>query len=256
MPSASAPSPSPLPSAHRDCRPAFRRPPITPKANGTKYLRLDPAPAQLTVRFAPGSSRILPGDLARLRATVASAGIVPVRPGRRRRRGAALARRRALPNDGCVVAAVRHRREPGRFCSNPTRRGRDPARAIRRDAAALPRLEQAGRRGRRFHEHGFQQFRLRRRGQSRLDGGNAGRSGRSPSGRSDRCTSRRRGREQLPNSAKSNCLRPQTSDRSPRRQTQPPPHRAPERAARERAAPPCSHDSRDRRNRAGRCGQA
>ena len=42
-----------------------------------KNLRLDPAPAQLTVRFAPGSSRILPGDLARLRATVASAGIVP-----------------------------------------------------------------------------------------------------------------------------------------------------------------------------------
>jgi pilus biogenesis lipoprotein CpaD len=43
----------------------------------TKNLRLDPAPAQLTVRFVPGSSHIVPGDLARLRATVASAGIVP-----------------------------------------------------------------------------------------------------------------------------------------------------------------------------------
>src|SRR3954468_2563384 len=42
-----------------------------------KNLRLDPAPAQLTARFAPGASRILPGDLARLRATVVSAGIVP-----------------------------------------------------------------------------------------------------------------------------------------------------------------------------------
>src|SRR5690242_7623207 len=36
-----------------------------------KNLRLDPAPAQLTIRFAPGSSHILPGDLALLRATVA-----------------------------------------------------------------------------------------------------------------------------------------------------------------------------------------
>ena len=42
-----------------------------------KNLRLDPAPAQLAVGFAPGSSRILPGDLARLRATAASGGIVP-----------------------------------------------------------------------------------------------------------------------------------------------------------------------------------
>ena len=42
-----------------------------------KNLRLDPATAQLTVGFAPGSNRILPGDLARLRAIMASAGIVP-----------------------------------------------------------------------------------------------------------------------------------------------------------------------------------
>jgi pilus assembly protein CpaD len=42
-----------------------------------KTLRLDPAPAQLAVGFAPGSSHILPGDLARLRATAASGGIVP-----------------------------------------------------------------------------------------------------------------------------------------------------------------------------------
>jgi pilus biogenesis lipoprotein CpaD len=42
-----------------------------------KNVRLDPAPAQLTVRFAPGSSRILSSDLARLRATAASGGIVP-----------------------------------------------------------------------------------------------------------------------------------------------------------------------------------
>jgi pilus assembly protein CpaD len=41
-----------------------------------KNLRLDPAPAQLAVGFAPGSSRILPGDLARLRATAADGGIV------------------------------------------------------------------------------------------------------------------------------------------------------------------------------------
>jgi hypothetical protein len=40
-------------------------------------LRLDPAPAQLAVSFAPGSSRILPGDLARLRAIAASGGVVP-----------------------------------------------------------------------------------------------------------------------------------------------------------------------------------
>jgi pilus biogenesis lipoprotein CpaD len=42
-----------------------------------KTLRLDPAPAQLALGFAPNSSRILPGDLARLRAIVASGGIVP-----------------------------------------------------------------------------------------------------------------------------------------------------------------------------------
>jgi pilus assembly protein CpaD len=42
-----------------------------------KNLRLDPAPARLAVGFAPGSSRILPGDLARLRATAAGGGIVP-----------------------------------------------------------------------------------------------------------------------------------------------------------------------------------
>jgi pilus assembly protein CpaD len=42
-----------------------------------KNLRLDAAPAQLTLGFQPGSSHILPGDLARLRAIAASAGIVP-----------------------------------------------------------------------------------------------------------------------------------------------------------------------------------
>jgi hypothetical protein len=42
-----------------------------------KNLQLDPAPAQLAVGFAPNSSHILPGDLARLRATAASGGIVP-----------------------------------------------------------------------------------------------------------------------------------------------------------------------------------
>lgn len=42
-----------------------------------KNLRLDPAPAQLAVGFTPGSSRILPGDLARLRMAVTSGGIVP-----------------------------------------------------------------------------------------------------------------------------------------------------------------------------------
>jgi pilus assembly protein CpaD len=42
-----------------------------------KNLRLDPAPAQLAVGFAPGSGRILPGDLARLRMAAASGGIVP-----------------------------------------------------------------------------------------------------------------------------------------------------------------------------------
>jgi type IV pilus biogenesis protein CpaD/CtpE len=43
----------------------------------SKTLRLDPAPAQLAIAFVPGSSRILEGDLARLRATAASGGIVP-----------------------------------------------------------------------------------------------------------------------------------------------------------------------------------
>ncbi len=43
----------------------------------SKTVRVDPAPAQLAVRFAPGSSRILPRDLARLRAIAASGGIVP-----------------------------------------------------------------------------------------------------------------------------------------------------------------------------------
>jgi pilus biogenesis lipoprotein CpaD len=43
----------------------------------SKTLRLDPAPAQLTIGFEPGSSRIPPRDLARLRATAASGGIVP-----------------------------------------------------------------------------------------------------------------------------------------------------------------------------------
>src|SRR3954452_22424276 len=47
------------------------------EAEWNKNLRLDPAPAQLTVGFAPGSSRILPGELTRLRATAASAGLVP-----------------------------------------------------------------------------------------------------------------------------------------------------------------------------------
>jgi pilus assembly protein CpaD len=42
-----------------------------------KNLRLDPAPAALAVAFAPDSSRILPGDLARLRAIAAGGGIVP-----------------------------------------------------------------------------------------------------------------------------------------------------------------------------------
>jgi pilus assembly protein CpaD len=42
-----------------------------------KNLRLDPAPAQLAVGFAPGSSHLLPGDLPRLRTTAASGGIVP-----------------------------------------------------------------------------------------------------------------------------------------------------------------------------------
>jgi pilus assembly protein CpaD len=42
-----------------------------------KNVRLDPAPAQLAVGFAPDSSHILTGDLARLRATAASGGIVP-----------------------------------------------------------------------------------------------------------------------------------------------------------------------------------
>src|SRR3954468_22992285 len=42
-----------------------------------KNMRLDPAPAQLAIGFAPGSSRIVPSDLARLRAIAAGGGIVP-----------------------------------------------------------------------------------------------------------------------------------------------------------------------------------
>jgi pilus assembly protein CpaD len=42
-----------------------------------KTLRLDPAPAQLLVGFAPGAAAPRPGDLARLRATAASGGFVP-----------------------------------------------------------------------------------------------------------------------------------------------------------------------------------
>ena len=97
-----------------------------------------------------------------------------VRPGRRRRRGAARARRGALRSGGRVVAALRHRRRARRRSrSRRADAAVDPARALRRHAAALPRLEQAGRRRRRFHEHRFQQFRLRRRGQSRPDGGDS-----------------------------------------------------------------------------------
>ena len=144
-----------------------------------KNLRLDPAPAQLTVGFAPGSSRILPGDLARLRAIVASAGIVPsdrVVVAVAGPPSLAAARFQAVAASLLPYGIVA---SPAALAPASARRGRDPARALRRDGAAVPRLEQAGRRRRRFHEHGFQQFRMRRRGQSRLDGGNAGRSGRS-----------------------------------------------------------------------------
>ncbi|MGE0258073.1 MAG: CpaD family pilus assembly lipoprotein [Alphaproteobacteria bacterium] len=43
----------------------------------SKTLRVEPAPAHLVVGFSPGSSRILSGDLARLRAATATGGIVP-----------------------------------------------------------------------------------------------------------------------------------------------------------------------------------
>ena len=42
-----------------------------------KHLMLSNASAEVSVGFAPGSSRILPGDLARLRVMAASGGIVP-----------------------------------------------------------------------------------------------------------------------------------------------------------------------------------
>lgn len=42
-----------------------------------KDLRLDPALARLAVGFAPGSSRLAPGDLARLRGAAANGGLVP-----------------------------------------------------------------------------------------------------------------------------------------------------------------------------------
>ncbi|MGD9615973.1 MAG: CpaD family pilus assembly lipoprotein [Alphaproteobacteria bacterium] len=41
-----------------------------------KNLRLDPAPAQLALGFASGSSRMRPGDLARLRASAGGGGLV------------------------------------------------------------------------------------------------------------------------------------------------------------------------------------
>ncbi len=147
-----------------------------------KTVRLDPAPAQFALRFAPGSSRILPGDLARLRATAASGGIVPSDRVVVAVAGPAFACRGALRRGGCCVAALRHRPEPGAGSWRIRRRGRDPARALPSLAAAVPRLEQAGRRRGRFHEHRFQQFRLRHHGQSRLDGGAAGRSGGAASG--------------------------------------------------------------------------
>ena len=70
----------------------------------------------------------------------------------------------------------------------------------------------------------------------------------SPSARSDRCTSRRRGRERLP--ARQSPAAAAAANIGPIAvpANSAPPHRAPERAARERVAPPCSHDSRDRRN--------
>src|SRR4051794_13502893 len=42
-----------------------------------KHLRLAPAPAQLTIGFAPGSNHMMRGDLARLHASAASGSIVP-----------------------------------------------------------------------------------------------------------------------------------------------------------------------------------
>ena len=98
----------------------------------------------------------------------------------------------ALRGGGRAAAAYGIVASPAVLLAAPAERGRHPARALRRDVAAMPQLEQAGRRRRRFHEYAFQQFRLRRRSQSRPDGGNAGRSGRGPAARSDRCTSRRR----------------------------------------------------------------
>src|SRR3954447_17716688 len=42
-----------------------------------KDLRLDPAPAQFAVGFAPGSSRLRSGNPARLHAIAISGGLVP-----------------------------------------------------------------------------------------------------------------------------------------------------------------------------------
>jgi hypothetical protein len=42
-----------------------------------KAMTLDPAPAGLSVGFAPGSSDMLPGDMARLQTMAASGGIAP-----------------------------------------------------------------------------------------------------------------------------------------------------------------------------------
>ena len=47
------------------------------ESNWPKDLRLDPAPAQLAVGFAPGSSHMRSGDLAWLRTVAASGGLVP-----------------------------------------------------------------------------------------------------------------------------------------------------------------------------------
>jgi pilus assembly protein CpaD len=47
------------------------------EAEASKNLILDGSPTRLAISFMPGSSRITPGDLARLRATVARGGIVP-----------------------------------------------------------------------------------------------------------------------------------------------------------------------------------
>ena len=163
-----------------------------------KNLRLDPAPAQLAVGFAPGSSRILPGDLARLRATAASGGIVPSD-----RVVVAVAGPPALA--AARFDAVAASLLPYGIVPSPAPGlGAPPGAAvIRRERylvtlAAVPQLEQAGRRRRRFHEHRVQQFRMRRRGQSRLDGRatpadlvEARQLG------FDRCTPRCRRREQL-----------------------------------------------------------